>query len=69
MLEAAGIKTFAQLAETDVDRIEQILKDEDPNLSNLADPSTWPRQAKLAASGKWDALEKWQGRLRGGKDS
>jgi NADH-quinone oxidoreductase subunit I len=67
LLEAAGVKTFAQLSETDVDRIKQILEEADPNLLNLADPSTWPRQARLAATGKWEALEKWQDRLKGGR--
>ncbi len=67
LLEAAGVKTFAQLSETDVDRIKQILEEADPNLLNLADPSTWPKQARLAATGKWEALEKWQDRLRGGR--
>ncbi|MGD2039957.1 MAG: DUF4332 domain-containing protein [Anaerolineae bacterium] len=69
VLQEAGIKTFEQLAATEVDRIEQILEEADPNLLKLADPSTWPRQAKLAAAGKWDALEKWQERLRGGRDA
>jgi NADH-quinone oxidoreductase subunit I len=69
VLEAAGIKTFGQLAETDVDRLKQILEEADPKLLRLADPDTWPRQAKLAAAGKWDALERWQERLRGGKEA
>jgi NADH-quinone oxidoreductase subunit I len=66
-LQGAGITTYAQLAATDVDRIKQILEEADPNLVKLGDPGTWPRQAKLAASGKWEALEKWQERLKGGK--
>jgi len=68
-LEAAGIKTFAQLAETDVKRLRQILESADPKLLNLADPSLWPKQAKMAASGKWAALQRWQERLKGGKES
>jgi NADH-quinone oxidoreductase subunit I len=68
-LQATGIKTFAQLADTEVSRIQQILEEADPKLLQAADPTTWPRQARLAASGKWEALEKWQARLRGGKDS
>jgi NADH-quinone oxidoreductase subunit I len=67
VLQGAGVTNFAQLAATDVDRIKQILEGADPNLLKLADPATWPRQAKLAASGKWEALEKWQERLKGGK--
>ena len=66
-LQDAGIKTFGQLAATDVERIKEIL--EEAKLLRLADPSTWPRQAKLAAAGKWEALEKWQARLSGGKES
>ncbi|HSR35048.1 MAG TPA: 4Fe-4S binding protein [Anaerolineae bacterium] len=69
VLQAAGISTFARLADTDVDRIKQILGEADPNLLKLADPDTWRRQAKLAASGKWEALERWQERLKGGKGS
>jgi NADH-quinone oxidoreductase subunit I len=67
VLKGAGITNYAQLADTDVDRIKQILEEADPNLLQQADPATWPRQAKLAASGKWEPLEKWQARLRGGK--
>jgi NADH-quinone oxidoreductase subunit I len=67
VLQEAGIVSFAQLADTDVDRIKQILQDADPKLLNLADPTTWPKQARLAATGKWDALLKWQERLKAGQ--
>jgi predicted flap endonuclease-1-like 5' DNA nuclease len=67
VLQAAGIATFAQLAGTDVDRLGQILAESDPNLLRLADPATWPEQAKLAAEGQWEALEKLQGELKGGR--
>ena len=68
-LQDAGIKTFAQLAATDVERIKEILEAASPNLLRLADPTTWPKQAKLAAAGKWEALEKWQARLHRGKEA
>jgi NADH-quinone oxidoreductase subunit I len=68
VLQAAGIKTFAQLADTDAERIKQILKEADPNLLNLADPTSWPKQARLAAAGKWEALERLQDRLKGGRE-
>jgi NADH-quinone oxidoreductase subunit I len=67
LLKVKGIENYGQLAETGKDRIEEILKEASVDLANLVDPGTWGRQAKLAASGKWDALEKWQERLRGGK--
>jgi NADH-quinone oxidoreductase subunit I len=66
LFQDAGIKTFAQLAATEVERLKEIL--EEAKLLHLADPTTWPRQAKLAAAGKWDALEKWQAKLGGGKE-
>lgn len=69
VLQAAGITTFAQLADMDPDRINEILQQADPKLPSLADSSTWPQQAKLAASGKWAALERWQERLKGSRDS
>ena len=68
MLQAAGIKTFAQLADVDADRLNQILEKADPNLMNLADVSSWPTQAKLAMRGKWEALERYQERLKGGRE-
>ncbi len=69
VLQNAGVKTFAQLADTGVERIKEILKEANPNLLRLADPGTWPKQARLAASGKWEALEKLQDRLKGGKET
>ncbi len=64
VLQAAGIETYAQLASTDVERLEQILGGAD---IRLADPGTWPEQAGLAAAGDWDALERLQSQLKGGR--
>lgn len=65
LLNAAGITTFAQLAATDVARLRQILAD--ANLTRLADPGTWPEQARLAAAGDWDGLKALTDSLRGGR--
>jgi len=67
VLQAAGITTFAQLAETEVDRIKQILGEANPNLLRLADPTTWPEQAKLAAEGRWEDFQRLQDGLKGGR--
>jgi predicted flap endonuclease-1-like 5' DNA nuclease len=67
VLQAAGITTFAQLADTAVSRIEEILEAADPRLRRLANPATWPEQAALAAGGQWDALEALQNELKGGR--
>jgi predicted flap endonuclease-1-like 5' DNA nuclease len=67
VLRTAGVETFAQLAAADVDRLKEILEAADPNLLRLADPTTWPEQARLAAGGEWEALEKLQDELKGGR--
>jgi len=67
VLQAAGILTFAQLAETSVDRLRQILEEANPNLLRLANPTTWPEQASLAARGDWEAFEQLQATLKGGR--
>lgn len=61
-LRAAGITTFAQLATTPEEQLRQILHDAGIG----GDPGTWPRQAQLAAAGKWDELKAWQDELVGG---
>ncbi len=66
LLQAAGIITFAQLAQTEVGRLQQILTAAGPRF-RLADPASWPQQAGLAAAGKWAELEKLQGQLVAGR--
>ena len=66
LLKDAGITTFAALAATEVSRIQEIL-DAAGSRYNMADPTTWPEQAKLAAEGKWDALDTLQNQLDGGR--
>jgi len=67
VLQAAGITTFAQLAGASTGQLEQILEEADPNLLRLAKPATWPEQARLAAEGRWEELEKLQDELHGGQ--
>lgn len=62
--QTLGITTFAQLAATDVSRLDQIVREAG---ITLAGASTWPEQASLAAAGKWDALEALQDELKGGR--
>ena len=63
-LQAAGINTYDELANTSVSRLKEILKKAD---IRLGDPTTWPEQAKLAEAGDWDSLEVFQDELKGGK--
>jgi len=65
VLSDAGITTFAQLAETSVDRLNQIVR-KDAGIT-IAFPDTWPQQAGLAAAGQWEDLEILQDQLKGGR--
>ncbi len=67
LLQNAGINTFADLAEIEVDKVKEILENAEGNFKSH-DPETWPAQAKLASEGKWDELKKWQDELDGGKE-
>lgn len=67
VLNAVGISSFRQLADLSPARILEILGNADPRLLRLADPTTWPQQAQLAADGAWDELQKLTGQLKGGR--
>lgn len=64
IMRAAGITTFAELAASEVNTLNEILQG--ANL-RLADPTTWPEQAKLAADGNWEAFKALQESLKGGR--
>jgi predicted flap endonuclease-1-like 5' DNA nuclease len=66
LLNAAGIQTFKQLSATKAGNVKSIL-DAAGKRFQMHDPTTWPKQAKLASEGKWEALDKLQGELNGGK--
>ncbi len=66
LLNNEGIFTFAQLAATDTDTLQDILDDAGPAY-NRHDPETWAEQAQMALEGKWDELRAWQEELDGGR--
>lgn len=68
LLKEGGITTLAIMGETDADRIREILS-EAGSRYQMHDPTTWPAQAKIAASGDWDALKELQDRLQGGREA
>ncbi|MEM9917162.1 MAG: glycoside hydrolase family 13 [Bacteroidota bacterium] len=61
-----GITTFALLASATQAKLRGILDAAGPRFK-MHDPTTWPKQAKLAANGKWDELKKLQDELKGGR--
>lgn len=62
-----GIWTFEALSKTSVERLQEMLEQAGPSY-RIAEPTTWPRQAELAAAGSWDELKEYQDFLSGGKD-
>lgn len=64
---ADGIKTWQQLADTSVDKCQEILTAAGDRYK-MHNPGTWPRQAKMMADGKWKELKAWTDKLDGGKE-
>jgi len=67
LLKADGIANWTDLSNAKIDFIKGILATAGERY-RLADPSTWPKQAGLAATGKWEELKAYQDRLKGGKE-
>ncbi|HEX7457268.1 MAG TPA: helix-hairpin-helix domain-containing protein [Ginsengibacter sp.] len=67
-LQEAGIKTFTKLSKSTPEELKQILEKSGGHF-NALDPATWPEQAELAATDKWDELKELQDKLIGGKES
>lgn len=61
----AGLGTYAALAGSEPEAIKEILTDASSRMAHL-DPGSWPKQAKMAADGEWDALKEWQDNAKGG---
>ncbi len=65
ILVSAGVDTFAKLAAMTTDEIVELVKANGGRKAGSM--PTWAEQAKLAAAGDWDALEKLQDELTGGR--
>ena len=66
LLKAAGIESFDDLAKATPKRLKTVL-DAAGKKYSAYDPTSWPRQAKLAADGKWPELKKVQAELKAEK--
>jgi predicted flap endonuclease-1-like 5' DNA nuclease len=67
VLQAAGILTYEQLADSDPEELRKILEDSDPRLLRIAHPDTWPEQARFAAAGDWEGHSELTSGLKGGR--
>ena len=61
-----GIRTWADLAETEVSLLRTMLNDAGQRFK-AHDPGTWPQQAALLASGAWDEFVALTDQLDGGR--
>lgn len=66
LLYDGGIKSFDKLAKTEPSAIKKILDAAGPRYQ-MHNPTSWPKQSHLAATGKWEELKKLQDILDGGK--
>jgi predicted flap endonuclease-1-like 5' DNA nuclease len=64
ILQEEGVRTYAQLAASDVQQLKKLLRAHGLAFMN---PSTWPQQAGLAAVGDWQNLEALQEELSAGR--
>ena len=66
LLEAEGIISFKDLSKATAKKLKGILDAAGPKFQ-MHNPTSWPKQAKLAASGSWEELQKLQNELTAGK--
>lgn len=67
LLNDIGVFSYASLSETNYEVLRKMLDEAGPKFK-MHDPSTWPKQAKLASEGKWEELKFLQDSLDGGRD-
>lgn len=65
VLKAAGVKTLRKLSGMSVESLRGILGEHQS--LRLANPESWPEQARLAAAGDKAALQELQDSLKGGR--
>lgn len=65
LLNNTSIHTWRQLGNTSVPQLQNIL-DRAGDRFQLLNPSTWPKQARMAADGEWVKLREYQNYLVGG---
>tara|TARA_R110000796_G_scaffold37722_4_gene95431 strand:- start:348378 stop:349418 length:1041 start_codon:yes stop_codon:yes gene_type:complete len=65
IFQNSGISTFGDLAEKSEEELNAILADAGSRYASK-NPASWPKQAKMAADGKWDELKEWQDNVKGG---
>ncbi len=65
IFQSNNINTYADLASKSVEELSEILATAGSPYASK-NPGSWPKQAKMAADGKWDELKEWQDNTKGG---
>jgi predicted flap endonuclease-1-like 5' DNA nuclease len=65
LLHNSNIHTFETLAYTSTEDLQRILDNAGHHFS-MANPKTWPEQARLASEGDWERLRDYQDMLYSG---
>lgn len=66
LLKKQNIVSYKDLGRSTIKNLKAILE-QGGNQYSMHNPSSWPKQAKLAAAGKWEELTLLQNELNGGK--
>lgn len=67
LLHDAGITTWEELANAPTEQVQAILDEAGPRY-RMHEPTTWAKQARLAADGNWEELVAYQDHLDGGRE-
>ena len=67
ILKGSGIDTWIKLSNADPVKIKEILLEVGGPRYHMHEPGTWPKQALLAFTGKWDELKQYQDELNAGR--
>jgi len=65
IFQSNNINTYADLAGKSVEELSEILAAAGSRYASK-NPGSWPKQARMAADGKWDELKEWQDNTKGG---
>jgi predicted flap endonuclease-1-like 5' DNA nuclease len=66
LCHSIGVTTWADLADTEVSLLRTMLADAGPRFATN-EPDTWPQQARLLATGRWDEFRSLVSTLERGK--
>jgi len=67
ILKSSGIDSWIKLSHSEPVKIKEILLEVGGPRYQMHEPGTWPKQALLACTGKWDELKQYQDELNAGR--